>query len=86
MRAVHWTLGSISTHVLLELLLGGVPGVLLGCVLARFVPARRLKLVVATIAICAGLQLVWSGAHTLISKTLANTAQYKPFFSRTAQP
>jgi uncharacterized protein len=83
--AVHWTLGSISTHVLLELLLGGVPGVVFGCALARVVPARRLKLVVAAIAICAGLQLVWSGARTLSNKNTANTAQFKTAIDR-AQP
>jgi len=83
--AVHWTLGSISTHVLVELLLGGVPGVILGCVLARVVPARRLKLVVSAIAICAGLQLVWSGARTFANKT-TNTAQYKPALGKALQP
>ena len=83
--AVHWTLGSISIHVLPELLLGGVPGVILGCALARVVPARRLKMVVAGIAVCAGLQLVWSGIRTLHNKTTTNTAQYKPLPAR-AQP
>src|SRR4029077_9686457 len=29
--AVHWTMGSISTSVLFELLAGGVPGVIFGC-------------------------------------------------------
>src|SRR5207249_5352621 len=45
--AVHWTFGSISTPILLELLGGGVPGVILGCLLARKVPARKLRAVVA---------------------------------------
>ena len=66
--AVHWTFGSISTPILLELLAGGVPGVVLGCLLARKVPARKLRTVVAAVAICAGLQLVWSGARTLAAK------------------
>ena len=66
--AVHWTFGSISTPILLELLAGGVPGVVLGCLLARKVPARKLRAVVAAVAICAGLQLVWSGARTLVAK------------------
>src|SRR5436190_6250562 len=66
--AVHWTFGSISTPILLELLGGGVPGVILGCLLARKVPARKLRAVVAAVAICAGLQLVWSGARTLAAK------------------
>lgn len=85
--AVHWTLGSIATHLLGQLLLGGIPGVILGCMLARRVPAQRLKTVMAVIAICAGLQLVWSGARTLGSKNGANSAvQYAPKTSKVLQP
>jgi uncharacterized membrane protein YfcA len=84
--AVHWTFGSISAPLLAQLLLGGIPGVILGCLLARIVPARRLKMVVATVAICAGLQLVWSGAHKLNSKNTTSTAQYKSTVGRAAQP
>jgi uncharacterized protein len=84
--AVHWTFGSISTPLLGQLLLGGIPGVILGCLLARIVPARRLKMVVATVAICAGLQLVWSGAHKLSGKNTASTAQYKSSIGKAAQP
>jgi uncharacterized protein len=73
--AIHWTFGSISMHVLGALLLGGIPGVILGCVLAPKVGAERLKTVVALIAICAGLQLVWSGARALGAKNAANTAR-----------
>jgi uncharacterized protein len=73
--AVHWTLGSISTPVLLQLLLGGVPGVFLGCLLARKVPAQKLKTVVAAIAILAGLQLVWSGSKSLLAKQTASPAR-----------
>lgn len=65
--AAHWTFGSISTPTLLQLLAGGVPGVVAGCLLARKVPARNLKLLVATVALFAGLQLVWSGTHSLSS-------------------
>src|ERR1700688_1226533 len=41
--AFHWTFGSINSPVLLELLAGGVPGVVVGCLLARSVPAGKLK-------------------------------------------
>ena len=75
--AVHWTFGSISTPVLLELLAGGVPGVVIGCLLARRVPAQKLKTVVAAIALFAGLQLVWSGARTLVTKGAASSAKLK---------
>jgi uncharacterized membrane protein YfcA len=61
----HWKFGAINSPVLLQLLAGGVPGVVLGCALARHLPARKLKLAVAMIAILAGVQLVWNGTRTL---------------------
>jgi uncharacterized membrane protein YfcA len=73
--AVHWSLGTISTPVLLQLLAGGVPGVVVGCLLARRVPAQKLRAVVAAVAICAGLQLVWSGARNLTAKREASIAR-----------
>jgi uncharacterized protein len=66
--AFHWKFGSISSHVLVQLLEGGIPGVMVGCVFARRVPARKLKLAIAMIAIFAGLHLVWSGSRSLASK------------------
>jgi uncharacterized membrane protein YfcA len=73
--AIHWSLGSISAPVLMQLLLGGIPGVILGCALSHKVPAKRLKAVVAAIAICAGLQLVWSGVRGLGIKSATDTSR-----------
>jgi uncharacterized protein len=73
--AAHWSFGSISTPVLLQLLMGGIPGVVLGCVLAKRVPAHKLKAVVALIAICAGLQLVWSGVRSITAKNAPEAAK-----------
>jgi uncharacterized protein len=84
--AVHWSFGSISTPVLWQLLLGGVPGVIIGCVLAPKMPASKLKTAVALIAMCAGLQLVWSGAHTLTEKAGTNTARFSTTISATVEP
>ena len=64
--AFHWKFGSIDFHVLTQLLEGGIPGVIIGCASARYLPARKLKLVIALIAIFAGLQLVWTGSRTLM--------------------
>jgi uncharacterized membrane protein YfcA len=75
--AVHWTFGTISAPVLLQLLAGGVPGVVVGCLLARKVPAQKLKVVVATVALAAGLQLVWSGAHAVAAEHSAAVAKLK---------
>jgi uncharacterized membrane protein YfcA len=73
--AFHWSFGSISMPILFQLLLGGVPGVVLGCLLARRVPANRLKTAVAMIAIFAGLQLIWNGANTLLANRIAGSAK-----------
>ncbi len=40
--------------MLTQLLAGGIPGVVIGCIFARRVPKRRLKVVIAVIAIFAG--------------------------------
>jgi len=65
--AFHWSVGSISIPILLQLLAGGIPGVILGCLLARHLPAAKLKTAVATIAILAGLQLVWTGSRRMVT-------------------
>jgi uncharacterized membrane protein YfcA len=70
--AFHWSIGSISGPALIQLLIGGVPGVLLGCTFARKVPVKRLKLVIATIAMLAASQLVWSGSRNLAASWIAN--------------
>jgi uncharacterized membrane protein YfcA len=73
--AFHWSFGSISMPILFQLLAGGVPGVVLGCLLARKVPANRLRTAVALVAIFAGLQLMWAGSRTLTSRRATNTAK-----------
>lgn len=74
---VHWALGSISAPVLIQFIVGGVPGVIVGSLLASRVPARKLKSVIALIAIAAGLQLAWSGAHALTSRQFAQSTPLK---------
>lgn len=73
--AFHWSFGSISTPILFQLLVGGVPGVVFGCLLARRVPANKLKTAVAMVAIFAGLQLVWSGSRALAARRATTTAK-----------
>lgn len=73
--AFHWKFGAMNTGVLVQLVAGGIPGVLLGCGLARVVPARRLKTVVAAVAIFAGLQLIWNGAQTMLAKHQSNATR-----------
>src|SRR6266581_5242278 len=72
----HWSFGSISMPILFQLLLGGVPGVVLGCLLARRVPADKLKTAVAMVAIFAGLQLVWTASRSLAARHATNVAKF----------
>jgi len=83
--AFHWEFGSISGAVLIRLLEGGIPGVVLGCILARRVPARKLKLAIATIAIFAGLQLVWMGSRRLLGEHSTASAASLPHHPGTAK-
>jgi uncharacterized membrane protein YfcA len=71
--AFHWSFGSMNMPVLFQLLDGGIPGVVFGCMLARRIPAARLKSVVAMIAILAGLQLMWAGSRKLAEKYIATS-------------
>ncbi len=73
--AFHWTFGSINSPVLVQLLVGGVPGVVAGCLLARRVPANKLKMAVAMVAIFAGLQLVWTGSRAFAARRATNAAK-----------
>ena len=75
--AIQWKFGSINGPVLWQLLAGGVPGVLIGCLFSKKVPARRLKLVIATIAIFAGLQLIYTGSKTFFAPKPAASAPVK---------
>src|SRR6202163_308308 len=84
--AAHWTFGSISGPVLLQLLEGGAPGVIVGCLLARRVPAQKLKAVVAMGALAAGLQLVWSGFHGLAVQHGVGEAKLRTQASGVSRP
>ena len=57
----HASFGSMNAPALQRLLIGGIPGVLLGCVLAPRIPSMRLKPLIIAITLLLGVQLVWSG-------------------------
>ena len=74
--AFQWSFGAFDYTVLTKILAGGIPGVLLGCLFSRRVPARKLKLVIGVIAIFAGLQLLWTGTNNVLKQ--GNAAAQKP--------
>jgi len=73
--AFHWTFGSLNAPILFELLAGGIPGVVLGCIVAPKIPAQKTKAAVALVAILAGLQLVWTGSQALFQEHMAHAAR-----------
>src|SRR5277367_313393 len=84
--AFHWKFGAVDFTVLTRLLYGGIPGVLLGCLFARKIPARKLKYAIALIAIFAGLQLVWTGARTLMTRHSAKSSSSTYEKARVSSP
>lgn len=83
---IQWKFGTINGPVLWQILAGGIPGVLIGCVFSKKVPARRLKLVIATIAIFAGIQLVYSGSRTLFAAKAPSGPKLAPPATASASP
>lgn len=64
----HFMWGSIDGSSLSHLLMGGIPGVLVGCAAAGRVPARRLRPAIAVIAIVLGMQLIYTGGSQLLQQ------------------
>ncbi|MBZ5534056.1 MAG: sulfite exporter TauE/SafE family protein [Acidobacteriia bacterium] len=63
--AFHLGWGSVHTETLLRLSAGGLPGVLLGCALARHIASAKLRAAVAVVAVALGLQLVLMAGRSL---------------------
>jgi uncharacterized protein len=63
----HIGLGTINAGVLQSLLIGGIPGVLLGCMLSRRVPAQRLRHAIVALTILLGFQLIFTSGKKLLS-------------------
>ena len=76
--AFHLKFGAVNTPILWRLLMGGIPGVLLGCVFAKKVSGRRLKSIIALVALLAGLQLTWDGTRTMLTNRTGHVANAAP--------
>ncbi|MBV7536976.1 sulfite exporter TauE/SafE family protein [Duganella sp. sic0402] len=56
----HWWLGSINWSLLLTLLIGSVPGITIGAYVARAVPERLLRSILAVTLVAVAAKLVYS--------------------------
>jgi hypothetical protein len=54
----HWWLGTVDVHLLLNLLLGSLPGIMLGSHFAARVPERRLRSLLAAVLMLVGGKLI----------------------------
>jgi uncharacterized membrane protein YfcA len=55
----HWFLGSVDGAMLVSLLIGSVPGILIGSYLTAFVPERVLRPLIATVLAVVGFRMVF---------------------------
>jgi uncharacterized membrane protein YfcA len=62
----HLGWGTVDQYTLMRLLIGGIPGVLLGCLATRCLPGKRLRTAVAIVGLLLALQLVFVGGRTLL--------------------
>ena len=73
--AAHWAAGNIDFGILFWLLLGSIPGVLLGGRLTLSIPEQRLRLILAGVLGLAGIKLLdVPGAGTIVIVVLAAAA------------
>src|SRR5579864_2546 len=70
----HIGLGTVSAAALKALLIGGIPGVLLGVMISRRVPAQRLRLAILALTMLLGFQLLFTGGKSLFNGSVAAKA------------
>ena len=56
----HWYLGSINFHLLGSLLIGSIPGIIIGSYGARYAPEYVLKYSLATVLTLVGIKMLSS--------------------------
>jgi hypothetical protein len=70
--AAHWVAGNIDFAILFWLLLGSIPGVLIGGRLTLSIPEQRLRLILAGVLALAGIKLLdVPGAGTIVVVALS---------------
>ena len=62
----HFSFGTISGAMVKTLLLGGIPGVLVGCILARRMRVSILRKAIVVVSGLLGLELLFAGARSLL--------------------
>jgi len=58
--AGHWLTGSVNAPMLLSLLMGSIPGIVLGSYLTPRVPEQSLRYILAIVLMVVGIRLISS--------------------------
>jgi len=82
----HTSAGTVSMGPLTGLLVGGVPGVVVGCMLANRVPGKRLRAAVAAVALGLGFLLAANGANSLLQRRAPSTQERHGEHARAGSP
>jgi uncharacterized membrane protein YfcA len=64
----HFSAGTVSTSALKGLLVGGIPGLLLGCYFSRRVSSRNLRPIILVASALLGAQLLWTGSREIVRR------------------
>lgn len=76
--AGHWAMGAVDWHILGSLLVGSLPGIVLGTTVAVRVPERALRLVLATVLLLVAGRLGYENANNASSIFTAFTRRAVP--------
>ncbi|HKW76875.1 MAG TPA: sulfite exporter TauE/SafE family protein [Terriglobales bacterium] len=74
----HFSAGTVSSSALRGLLLGGIPGLLLGCYFSRRVSSRNLRPVILVASALLGAQLLWAGTREIARRHEKATVAMNP--------
>ncbi|HWE53061.1 MAG TPA: sulfite exporter TauE/SafE family protein [Bryobacteraceae bacterium] len=75
---IHASMTGVPWHVLIQLLIGGIPAVLIGTQLIRVVSPRKMRLALCLWLIYIGSQLTWRGITGTESAKAADIARRVP--------
>jgi uncharacterized membrane protein YfcA len=64
---IHAAMGSVNTTVLWKLLVGGIPGALLGSSIAAHMPSKKLRFALCVALVVIGAQLSWKSFNDYYS-------------------
>jgi len=57
---LHWRAGNVDPHLVMSLLIGSIPGGMLGSYLSARVPTLWLRRILCTLLLATGARMLWA--------------------------